>query len=57
MAIDSDVVYKGLRCGSCSGRLHGVSLAEPTLECEDCGREEIWDDHEKRVPPLAPQAA
>ena len=57
MATDSDAVYKGLQCGSCSGRLHPVVLAGPTLECENCGREEMWDDYEKRMPPLPPQAA
>jgi hypothetical protein len=54
---DSDAAYQRLRCEFCSGRLHVVDRAGPTLECEDCGRKGMWDDSEKRVIPLSSPAA
>ena len=54
---DSDAAYQRLRCEFCSGRLHVVDRAGQTLECEDCGREEMPDDSEKRVIPLSSPAA
>jgi len=55
VASKSDTASKGLRCEFCSGRLHVVDGAVgpvgPTVECEDCGRDGVWDNYEKRVIP------
>jgi hypothetical protein len=56
MATDNGAAFNGLRCDVCSGRLHVVDRVGPILECEDCGRKGIWDDHEKRVS-YSPSAA